>query len=118
MRLAQPDMIICRWYDEDEGLDAHIFIQLFFDEDGRLLPNGSLFTVKDGDSYNELEYDQIVFAEESESGGGSVQLCTFTIGHDDGQRVMVCGLDFSDLQTIVDNLLITYNNQDAPLGLT
>ena len=110
-----PDMIIFRTYDEEAGIDGHLFVQLMFDEDGNLDTHGKLFTVSDEDTYMQLDYDQIVFATETEGGAGSISLGTFTVRETDSlERAVIFDMDYSDLNELVLHLLQDYYNDEKP----
>lgn len=105
MNLAQPDMIIFRVHEETRD---DVFAQILFDEDGQLEETAHLFTVQDGDSYKQLDYDQVVLAEEVE--GGSIALSTFSVGDPD-DRLTVCEMDITLLRALASDLVDVYNTQ-------
>ena len=105
VKLSQPDMIIFRMFDDEE---EHLFAQVMFNEDNKLDTEARLFTVAEGDSYRELDFDQIMLAEEVD--GGSVALCSFSIGDGD-HRAFVCQMDYTDLCAAAQALLKAYNSE-------
>ena len=72
-----PNVAIIRIPDVD---GSKTFVQLPMDEDGFITGSDAKeFQVFDGDSYNLLEFNQIIMAKASDDGASSIELCRVTI---------------------------------------
>ena len=100
----KPDIIIFRIKDDDSG---RRFVQLSLDKDNAPSHRGKIFNVHENDGYNLLEFNQIVLAQESDGGAGSIELCKFTIGtpNDD---IVVYNLLNTDLTEIAQSIISIY----------
>lgn len=106
----KPNLAIFRVPDDEDGLKT--FIQIAIKENGTISSEGRLFGIDDpNDSYNEMDFDHIVLAEEVD--GGSIDLARFQIADKD-KRALVFAIDSVELAVIIHSLLKEYDALDTP----
>lgn len=108
--IRKPNLIIFRVPAEDGTIEgSRDFVEVAI-TDGKLATEGRRFTIDDPtDSYNNLDYDNIVLAEKLP--GGSIDLRTFEIGDGD-KRALVFQMG-DDLPHIVEKLINAYENSEG-----
>lgn len=108
----KPDTVIIRIPDQDGSktflnlpLDSHGFI------DGG---NAHEFQVLDGDSYNLLEFNQMVFAVSSDGGASSIELARMTVaGKDASDPAIVCHTDPYQVGLMAKHIFDTWDEKIA-----
>lgn len=102
-------LIIFRIPPDDEG--EHRFVEVDVTEDG-VAAEGNYFYIDDeNDSYRQLTYSQLVFAERVE--GGSTNAKAITIQCENDEPVQVYTFSREDLTAIVKTVLPQLNGPKA-----
>jgi hypothetical protein len=98
----KPDLVIFRIPSDEIG--TKLFVELDLSPSGQLAKEGKPFIVKDGDTYNELNENQIVLAERIN--GGSKMLCSFSLFINETETpIHIHTVEYSELQIVVDEFL-------------
>ena len=114
---VRPDMVVFRvpndgtWDNIDSN--AKMFVEMALDADGYIADYGRYFSVLEGDSYNNLDYDQIVLAKAIEN--GSEQLISFTLGPEEGEGIQpIHEISVDRMNEALQHLLDIYYDDNDP----
>lgn len=103
----KPDLVIFRIPSEEIG--TKMFVELQLSPSGELANEGKPFIVKEGDTYNELNENQIVMAEQIPD--GSKMLCSFSLFKEASEEpIAIHEVPYSELQLVVDHFLDIWKN--------
>ena len=114
---VRPDMVVIRVPNDGtwDGVppDGKMFVEMALDADGYIADYGKYFSVLEGDSYNNLDYDQIVLAKAIEN--GSEQLISFTLGPEEGEGILhVHEISKDKMNEALQHLLDIYYDDNDP----
>jgi hypothetical protein len=101
----KPDLAIIR-VPSEPGESSVVLVAVNIDEDGYIEGEGEFFTVPEGDSYNEIDFDNIVIAQRHDM--GSINPIRYHLGAEDTQVMKVCELTGGELRDIVRYLVEQY----------
>lgn len=108
MQLQQPNIIIFRLPDNDDG--DKIFVEVTILAEGSLSDDAITFTVHDQDSFNDLSFSHLVLAKKDEDELGAIELAVFEITGEDGEPAVLYDV-MGSIDAIVPGLVASYNSQ-------
>lgn len=105
----KPNTLILRVADL-EG--SKTFVNLPLDEDGFIKgADAHEFQVMDGDTYNLLEFNQLVFAISSDGGQSSLELARVTVIAADDDTAVICHEDPMQVAQFAKTIFDDWENQ-------